>query len=192
MITTGRPTTHTDAVFQKEAHEMRRGLTVLLAACVTTGMVVTVLAQPRSGADQDALTRELRGAWLPLESGITMSRTEGTPISAKYEIDNGTFQLSVYTARGDRLAEVIVDYSVGTIAKVDVLTDSGDLAAAHDHNVAMAHATRTLEAVTAEAVTTNPGFRAVSAMPRLSDGHPIAEIALANGTDWRTIRAPLD
>ena len=171
---------------------MRRGLMMLLAGCMTAGTVVTALAQSGPGTNQDALARELRGAWLPLESGMTMSRSEGTPISAKYDIDNGTFQLSVYTASGDRLSEVIVDYSVGTIAKVDVLTDNGDLAVAHGQKEAMAHATRTLEAATAEAVTANPGFRAVSAIPRLSDGHPVAEIVLINGTDWRLSRARLD
>src|SRR6266436_675841 len=85
-------------------------------------------AGPRHRAG--ALALELRNAWLPLESGMTVSQSEGTPISAKYEIDNGTFQLSVYTMRGDKFSEVIVDYSVGTIMKVDVITDSGDLAAA--------------------------------------------------------------
>ena len=64
---------------------------------------------------------------------MTVSRSEGTPISAKYEIDDGTFQLSVYTMRGDRFSEVIVDYNVGTIAKVDPITDGGDLAAAKNH-----------------------------------------------------------
>ena len=123
---------------------------------------------------------------------MTMSRSEGTPISAKYEIDSGTFQLSVYTVSGDHLSEVIVDYSVGAIAKVDVLTDSGDLAAAHSQEEAMARATRTLEAATAETVTANPGFRAVSATPLLSNGHPVAEILLVNGTGWQVTRARLD
>src|SRR5215510_2717786 len=109
---------------------MRRLTTRLI---VTGGLLASilfaVLAEPGPGDDREALARELRGAWLPLESGMTTSRREGTPISAKYEIDNGTFQLSVYITRGDRLSEVIVDHNVGTIAKVDVLTDSGDLAA---------------------------------------------------------------
>src|SRR5262249_16189181 len=155
---------------------MRRIMIWLFAVgTVIVGFGVPILATSESVPDREALARQLRGAWLPLESGMTLSRTEGVPISAKYEIDNGTFQLSVYTARGDRLSEVIVDYSVGTITKVDVLTDSGDLAAAHGHAEAMARATRTLEAATAEVVTTNPGFRAVSATPRQSDRHPVAE-----------------
>ena len=67
-----------------------------------------------------------------------MSRSAGTPISAKYEMDNGTLQLSVYTMRGDTFSEVIVDYSVGTTMKVDVITDSADLAAAQSQKETMA------------------------------------------------------
>src|SRR5262245_57582302 len=124
---------------------MRRGRMMLLAGCMTAAVVVTGLAQPGPSTDRDSLARELRDAWLPLESGMAMSRSEGTPISAKYEIDNGTFQLSVYTASGDRLSEIIVDHSVGTIAKVDALTDSGDLAAAHDQKEAMARDRKSVE-----------------------------------------------
>ena len=90
------------------------------------------------------------------------------------------------------MSEVIVDYSIGTIAKVVLLTDSADLAAAQTQQQAMAAATRALEAVTADAVAAHSGYRAVSAMPRLTDGHPVAEIMLVNGTDWRVVLERLD
>src|SRR5262249_29732541 len=108
------------------------------------------------------------------------------------EIDGGAFQLSVYTMNGDHVSEVVVDYSVGAIAKVETLGDSEDLAAAEQQKQAIASATRSLEAATADAVQTNPGYRAVSVMPQLQDGRPIAEITLVNGTDWRVVRARLD
>jgi len=172
---------------------MRRLTTRLI---VTGGLLASilfaVLAQPGPGDDREALARELRGAWLPLESGMTLSRSEGVPISAKYEIDDGTFQLSVYTLSGDRVSEVIVDYSAGTVAKVEALTDSADLAAAQGQRQAMAAATRSLEAATAAAVGANPGYRAVRATPRLNGGHPVAEIALVKGTDWRVVLERLD
>jgi len=168
---------------------------MLLTLVVCSG--IARLASPASAdsvsaTDREALARELRGAWLPLESGITLSRSEGRPISAKYEIDGGTFQLSVYTIDGDHVSEVIVDYSVGTIAKVETLRDSEDLAAAENQKQAMASATRSLEAATADALQRHPGYRAVSAMPRLQDGRPIAEITLVNGADWRVVVARLD
>jgi hypothetical protein len=164
----------------------------LIVYAIFASIPFTLFAQQGPVTDRKALARELRNAWLPLESGLAVSGSEGTPISAKYEIDNGTFQLSVYTMKGDNFSEVIVDYSVGTITKVDKITDSGDLAAAQSQKETMARATRTLEAAIAEAVRTNPGYRAVSAMPSLNEGHPIVEVLLVNGTNWRIVFGNLD
>ena len=164
----------------------------LIVYVVFASIPFTVFAQSGAVTEREALVRELRNAWLPLESGLAVSRSAGTPISAKYEIDNGRSQLSVYTMRGDTFSEVIVDYSAGTITSVDVITDSGDLAAAQSQKEAMARATRTLEAATAEAVRRNPGYRAVSAMPSLNEGGPIVEVILVNGTSWRTVFGSLD
>jgi hypothetical protein len=164
----------------------------LILYAIFASIPFTLFAQQGSVTEREALARELRNAWLPLESGLAVSGSEGTPISAKYEIDNGTFQLSVYTMKGDKFSEVIVDYSVGTITKVDKITDSGDLAAAQSQKESMARATRTLEAAIAEAVRTNPGYRAVSALPSLNEGRPIAEVILVNGTNWRIVFGNLD
>ena len=164
----------------------------LILYAIFASIPFTLFAQQGSVTEREALARELRNAWLPLESGLAVSGSEGTPISAKYEIDNGTFQLSVYTMKGDKFSKVIVDYSVGTITKVDKITDSGDLAAAQSQKESMARATRTLEAAIAEAVRTNPGYRAVSAMPSLDEGRPIVEILLLNGTNWRIVQGALD
>jgi hypothetical protein len=129
----------------------------LIVYAILVSIPFTLFAQQGSVTEREALARELRNAWLPLESGLAVSGSEGTPISAKYEIDSGTFQPSVYTMRGANFSEVIVDYSAGMITKVNVITDSGDLAAAQSQKETMAKATRTLEAATAEAVRTNPG-----------------------------------
>jgi len=182
-----------NAVFSKEASVMKGTTIVAFAAFgIFPWFPMAAPGQPASSPDRDALARELSGAWLPLESGMTVSRSEGTPISAKYEIDDGAFQLSVYTMRGDEVREVIVDESVGTIANVTVITDGGDLAAAQSQKRAMARATRSLEVATEEAVRTNPGYRAVSAMPQLDGGRPMVEVVLVNGKDWRAVLQPLD
>src|SRR5262244_101912 len=47
---------------------------------------------------------------------------EGTPISAKYELDEGKLQLSVYTKKADSFAEVIVDHKTGKVAKTEAIT----------------------------------------------------------------------
>ncbi len=139
----------------------------------------------------------MAGAWLPLESGLVLSSTQGTPISAKYELEDGALQLSVYTLKadtlsGDRFSEVIVDFSAGMIARVDGITDAGDLSAAQSQKTAMATAKRSLVAVTADVVNANPGYRAVSAMPSLDGGRPVVEVILVRGNDWKIVSERLD
>ena len=155
------------------------------------------LAQSAPSEGRETLTRALRGAWLPLESGLAVGAREGTPLSAKYEIDDGAFQLSVYTwkvdaASGDSFSGVIVDRDVGGVSKVEAITDGGDLAAARSQKAAMAAAWRSLADATAAAVTGNAGYRAVSVMPSLDGGRPVAEITLVRGDDWKVVTEPLD
>jgi uncharacterized protein (UPF0210 family) len=181
------------ALSNKEAHVMKRIATIVtMVSIMLATSPVTAPSQSALGTGQETLARELKRAWLPLESAMVVSRSAGTPISAKYEIDDGAFQVSVYTVKDDTFAEVIVDYNSGTVAKVDQITDGGDLAAARGQKEAMARATRSLEEATAEAVRLNPGYRAVSALPRLSEGHPIVDVVLINGTDWRAVVGRLD
>jgi hypothetical protein len=177
----------------REAYAMKRSVTFALVVYVIwVSIPFTILAQPGPGTGRETLAHELRNAWLPLESGMVVSRSEGTPISAKYEIDDGAFQLSVYTVKGDKFSEVIIDYSVGTVSKVDLITDGGDLVAAQRQLETMTKAKRSLEAATAEVVSKNPGYRAVSALPQLNEGRPVVEVILVNGTDWRAVLGSLD
>jgi len=152
----------------------------------------TLLVQAETTGDRAALGLALQSAWLPLESAIALSQSEGTPISAKYEINDGTFQLSVYTMKAAGFSEVIVDYSAGLITKVESITDAGDLAAAKAQKDALAKATRTLGEATAEVVRQHSGYRAVNAMPSLDGEHPMVEVILFNGSDWKTVTGHLD
>ena len=94
---------------------------IVSIAVVVTCTVLSLIsfpapAQPDSAIERDALARELAGAWLPLESGLVLSSVQGTPLSAKYELEDGTLQLSVYTLKPDgTFSEVIVDFSAGMI-----------------------------------------------------------------------------
>ena len=177
---------------------MRRIVTIAVALYFTfVAIPLNILAQPTPVPGRDALERALLGARLPLEGGLAVSATEGTPISAKYEIDDGGFQLSVYTVKsdtfsGDTFSEVFVDFNAGTVARVEAITDGGDLAAAQSQKAAMAGAKRSLEAATASAVKANAGYRAVSAMPGLDGSRAVAEIILVRGSDWKVVSEPLD
>jgi len=179
----------------KEARMMRYIVSIAVAVTCTVLSLISfpAPAQPDSAIERDALARELAGAWLPLESGLVLSSVQGTPLSAKYELEDGTLQLSVYTLKPDgTFSEVIVDFSAGMIARVDTITDRGDLSAAQSQKAAMAGAKRSLDAVTADAVKASPGYRAVSAMPGLNGGRPMAEVILLRGNDWKILSAPLD
>src|SRR5262245_14974392 len=71
---------------------------------------------------RDAVARGSRFAKVTLQQGLTTGEQEGQPISGKFEIDRGKFQLSVYTAKDGKFSEVLVDYSTGQIAKVEAIT----------------------------------------------------------------------
>jgi hypothetical protein len=56
----------------------------------------------------------------------------------------------------------------------------------------MAKAKRSLDAAASEAVKENNGYRVVSVMPALKDGHPVADVILVKGADWKTVSEKLD
>jgi hypothetical protein len=167
---------------------------VLLVVCLVGSGAAT---EPMTVTQRDALARAVQSAWLSLENGMTLGASVGTPVSAKYEIDDGAFQLSVYTLKadpsaGDTFWEVIVDHDAGQIARAEIITDGGDLAAARDQRAAMARAARTLTAATMDAVHANPGYRAVSAYPALHGDRPVAEVTLLGDAGWKVVSERLD
>lgn len=138
------------------------------------------------------LAKALKDAKIPLERGLTASAKEGKPISAKYEVEDGKLQLSVYTMKGDNFAEVIVDHKTGKIAKTEPITQGDDLTHAKEQRAAMAKAKRSLGAAASEAVKENKGYRVVSVFPAVKDGHPVADVTLVKGTEWKTVSEKLD
>jgi hypothetical protein len=175
---------------------MKRTIAAATVALFLIAAPLVAFAQSAPGTGRDRLAQALQ-SWLPLESGLIVSSTQGTPISAKYEIDDGAFQLSVYTVKadddsGDTFVEVIVDYSTGTIARVEVMTDGGDIAAAQAQRAAMAAAPRSLAAATSDVVKANAGYSPVSATPSLDGGRPVLEVLLVNGSDWNVVSGPLN
>ena len=173
---------------------MKSIITILSTAIIATLVSIpfAALGAQSNQEEHATLARALQNARLSLEDGLLASTREGTPISVKYEIEDGKFQLSVYTLKGDTFREVIVDHTTGAVSKVATITDAGDLAAARRQTDAMNIAKRSLQAATAEVVKNNDGFRAVSAMPRVKEGYPAVEVTLTNGKDWKTVSERLD
>ena len=171
---------------------------IVTAAIVSTVLAVAPATRAQSSVDgREELGRALTGAWLPLESAVAVSASEGTPLSAKYEVEDDVFQLSVYTLKtdgsaGDSFLEVIVDHSAGIVGSVSPISGGRDLAAAEAQRSAMTAARRSIADATAEAVKANAGYRAVSVTPRVEGGRPIAEVTLVHGDDWKLVAVPLD
>ncbi len=166
--------------------------TAAALAAALLAIPVRAIAGEQEAKDQGALAHAMSDAKVPLQRGVSASVREGVPISAKYEVENGKLQLSVYTMKGGGFSEVIVDHTTGKVTKAEPITSGEDLEAANGQKQAMAKAKRSLEAATAEATKKNPGYCAVSAMPRIEDGHPFATVSLLKGDDWKTISVPLD
>ena len=149
-------------------------------------------AQKSDDAAHAQLAKALRDAKISLQRGLTASTKEGKPISAKYEVEHGKLQLSVYTIKGEKFSEVIVDHKTGKVAKAEPITGGDDLTAAKAQSEAMAKAKRSLDAAASEAVKENKGYRVVSVMPALKDGHPVADVTLVKGAEWKTVSEKLD
>src|SRR5262249_58099354 len=101
-------------------------------------------AQTPQDKEHADLAKALKDAKIPLQQGLTASAKEGKPISAKYEVEDGKLQLSVYTMKADKFSEVIVDHKTGKIAKSEPITQGDDLTHAKDQSAAMAKAKRSL------------------------------------------------
>ena len=170
-----------------------RKTTTALAFLVAWFFAVPIgWAQNYGDKEHAELGKALKDAKIPLQRGLTASAKEGKPISAKYEMEEGKLQLSVYTMKGDNFSEVIVDHKSGKVAKAAPITHDADLTAAKAQSEAMAKAKRSLDTAASEAVKENKGYRAVSVMPSLKDGHPVADVTLIKGTEWKTVSEKLD
>jgi len=165
------------------------------AAVVVGLLMVWLVVKPglwSQDKDRAALAKAVMEARVSLEQGLSASAHEGKPISAKFEIEDGKLQLSVYTAKGDKFSEVVVDYNTGKAVKTEAITSGEDLSTAKTQNEAMAKAKESLPATLAKVLKSNTGFRAVSIFPALKDGHPVSEITLTKGDEWKTVSEKLD
>jgi hypothetical protein len=167
-------------------------MTIAVAVLAALTLAVSTARAQQPDKEQAELAKALNEAKISLQRGLTASTKEGKPISAKYEVEHGQLQLSVYTMKAEKFSEVIVDHKTGKVAKAEPITGGDDLAAAKSQSEAMAKAKRSLEAAASEAVKGNKGFRAVSVMPALKDGHPVADVTLMKGAEWKTVSEKLD
>ncbi len=172
---------------------MRKSVPFALAATfvwLLGGQVIW--AQKYDDREHAELAKALKTAKVSLEKGLLASERKGKPISGKFEVEDGKLQLSVYTMKGDKFSEVIVDHKTGKVAKVEAITGGDDLTAARTQGAAMAKGKRSLRAVVAQAAKAHKGYRPVSVVAALKDGHPVAEVTLMKGEEFKRVSEKLD
>src|SRR5207302_860436 len=108
--------------------------------------------------------------------GLAASASHGQPISAKFEMEEGKLQLSVYTVKAGKFFEVSVDHNTAKVAKAEPIAAGEDYTAAQSQKAAMAKAKVSLRAAVGKAVRDTRGYRAVSSTPPLKDGRSVAYV----------------
>lgn len=166
------------------------------ASLVAFGIALLGASLPNVARAQEAvdtaLARQVEGAKVSLEQGLAAAKSRGTPISGKYEIEDGKLQLSVYTAKAGHFDEVIVDHQTGKIAKAEEIKAGDDLAEAKSQHAAMAKVRRSLSEALARVLQANKGYHAVSVTAAMASAKPVATIVLVSGASSKTITEPLD
>ena len=165
--------------------------TLLAAIAAATFFMVGTPARAGEAYDQAALLQALPTAKLSLQQGLQAATAKGRPISGKFEVEDGKLQLSVYVSKGGKFSEVIVDYSKGSLTKIEAITEGDDLAAAKAQSAALANAKAALTEAVNKAEHDAAGFRAVSVAPETSGQGTIARVTLTKGGEVKTVSVPI-
>jgi len=172
---------------------MTAGATVLgLAALAGFADHNALFASDDDEEGQEALTKKLGDARISLQQGLAASEQAGQPISAKFEIEDGKLQLSVYTSKDGKSFEAVVNHATGKVLKIEPITEGDDLAAANAQSAAMAKTKTSLKEPIDKAMAQSANARAVSAVPSLKDGRPVVSVVLLDGERFKTVQQPLD
>src|SRR5215472_485050 len=143
-----------------------------LAALLAIGVIGASGSAASADNDENqaspaAVAKFLPTAKVTLQQGLTAAESQGQPISGKFEVDEGHFQLSVYTTQGGKFSEVLVDYATGRVAKSEAITGGDDLKEAREQGAAMEKAKKTLKALVDQAEHGRAGYRAIGVEPKL-------------------------
>jgi hypothetical protein len=171
---------------------VRTILTTAAVLALALGSTATLRAQTPGDKERKELAIALGGAKVSLAQGLAAAAKIGKPISAKFEVEDGKLQLSVYTMKGESFSEVVVDHATGKVVKTEAITSGEDLTAAKAQSAAMAAAKGTLHAAVEKALKANPGYLAVSVFPTLKDGHASADVMVVKLESWKTIAESLE
>lgn len=80
----------------------------------------------------------------------------------------------------------------GKVLRAEPITEGDDLTAAKEQNAAMANVKTSLQAAVDKTIAESANTRAVSIVPNMKDGHPIASIDVLTYNQVKAIQQPLD
>jgi hypothetical protein len=143
-------------------------------------------------ASQEVIINLLDTAKINLQQGLAAGEQQGRPISAKFEVEDGKLQLSVYTTKEGKFFEVLVNHVTGKVLRAEPITEGDDLSAAEEQNEAMANAKTSLQAAVDKTIAQSTNIRALNVVPSMKDGHPFALIDVLTYNQVRAIQQPLD
>jgi hypothetical protein len=155
-----------------EVNMTRRKMLLTTAGATVLGLAALVgfadhnaIFADEEDETQESLIKAMDVAKISLQQGLEASEQHGQPISAKFEIDEGKLQLSIYTAKDGKFSEVLVDYATGKVLKVEPIQGSDDLTAAHEQSAAMTNAKVSLKAAVDKTMSESANVRAVKYCP---------------------------
>jgi uncharacterized membrane protein YkoI len=160
-----------------------------LAQAAIVGVVLTgAAALHAADADEAALIAQLKQSKLTLAGGIAEAEKQnGSAISAKFEVEDGKFWLSVYTAKSgvtkdaehNELIELKGE-ATGAAWKpaTEVFEDKKHLTRSAMHLTLLQVSRLSLADVIKKAGATQPGT-VYSAIPAVKDANPVFEVKVA-------------
>src|SRR6266852_9321174 len=99
---------------------MTAGATVLgVAALIGFADHNAIFADDDDDEGHEALIKLLDASKINLQQGLAASEQQGKPISAKFEVDEGKLQLSVYTAKDGKFFEVLINHVTGKVLRIE-------------------------------------------------------------------------
>jgi hypothetical protein len=147
---------------------------------------------PLEKDSNESLIKLMASASTDLKKGLTISEKLGEPISAKFESENDTLQLSIYIRKGGEFFEAVIDHKTVNILNVAAIDHGEDLSAAKAQDLAMDQAKISLTAAVDKAMVQTTNAKVLQAVPGLKDGHPVTSIELVKDNQVSTIYLPLD
>ena len=159
-----------------------------------TIMSALVFGVPSLAEDENspALAAAMKNVLTTLAEGLQASQQAGKPISAKFEVEDGKLQLSIYTMKPGDFTEVIIAPDNDSVRSTEKITDADDLKAATAQKAAMDKTTSSLAVVTGQTAQEAAGSRAISIFPELRDGRPVAVITLLRDDKFTKVLKKLD